>query len=178
MDTLLLWMMFRAPVIGRRVMRSARNSMHRTTPKGAYNSSVTGSSSSGSCGRPASLTHGDGWSQIYVPFPLAPRPTIVVVIRTARTILDSAASAPKQVALINKDFAISRVSPMSDVVDLAVSESRFAWLLATLLAASGSCSRWSDVWRLVLFGGARRTSEDWHSHGPLGADRAHVSRWC
>jgi putative ABC transport system permease protein len=113
--------------------------------------------------------------QIYVPFPLAPRPTMVIVIHTAGTVSDLAASARKQVALVNKDLAISRVSPLSDVVDLAVSESRFASLLATLLAATALVLALVGMYGVLSYLVAQRTSEI-GIRMAIGADRGHILR--
>jgi putative ABC transport system permease protein len=111
--------------------------------------------------------------QIYVPFPLAPRPTMVIVIHTAGPVSNLAASARKQVVLINKDLAISRVSPLSDVVDLAVSESRFASLLATLLAATALVLAVVGMYGVLSYLVAQRTSEI-GIRMAIGADRAHI----
>lgn len=113
--------------------------------------------------------------QIYVPFQLAPRQTMVIVIHTAAAMSDLAASARKQVAHINKDLAISRMSPLSDVVDLALSENRFASLLATLLAATALVLALVGMYGVLSYSVAQRTNEI-GIRMAIGADRAHVLR--
>ena len=74
--------------------------------------------------------------QIYVPYQLAPRPSMSIVIRTAGVIPNLADSVRKQVTLVNRDMPITHVEPLSMVVDRAHVESRFTSLLATLLSIS------------------------------------------
>jgi predicted permease len=113
--------------------------------------------------------------QVYVPFQLAPRPTMVMVIHTAGTVSGLAASARKQVALLKKDLAISRLSPLSDVVDTAISESRFASLLATLLAVTALVLACVGIYGVLSYSVAQRLSEI-GIRMAIGAERTHVLR--
>lgn len=113
--------------------------------------------------------------QIYLPFQLAPRPTMVMLIHTAGRVSDLAGSVRKQVALVNKDLAISRVSHLSDVVDTATSESRFASLLATLLAITALLLACVGIYGVLSYAVAQRISEI-GIRMAVGADRNQILR--
>ena len=113
--------------------------------------------------------------QVFVPFQLAPRPTMVMVIHTAGTVSGLAASARKQVALLHKDVAISRLSPLSDIVDIAISESRFASLLATLLALTALVLACVGIYGVLSYSVAQRLNEI-GIRMAIGAERTHVLR--
>jgi len=113
--------------------------------------------------------------QIYLPFQLAPRPNMAIVIRTAVIDPHLAASVRKQVALLNKDVAVSHIAPLSEVVARARSESRFASLLATLLSAIALLLACIGVYGVLSYSVARRTSEI-GIRMAIGAHRAHVMR--
>ena len=113
--------------------------------------------------------------QVFVPFQLAPRPTMVMVIHTTGTVSGLAASARKQVALLHKDVAISRLSPLSDIVDIAISESRFASLLATLLALTALVLACVGIYGALSYSVAQRLNEI-GIRMAIGAERTHVLR--
>jgi predicted permease len=97
--------------------------------------------------------------QVYLPFQLAPRPTMSMVIRTAGAMPNLAGSVRTQVALLNKNLAISHVEPMSRLVARALSETRFASLLATLLSAIGIVLASIGIYGVLSYSVAQRTSE-------------------
>ncbi len=113
--------------------------------------------------------------QIYVPFQLAPRPTMAIVIHTAGAIPDLAASVRKQVASLNKDVAVSHVAPLSEVVARALSESRFASLLASLLSGIALLLACIGVYGVLSYSVAQRTSEI-GIRMAIGAHRAQVMK--
>jgi predicted permease len=113
--------------------------------------------------------------QIYMPFPLAPRPTMAIVIHTAVVIPDLAASVRKQVALLNKDVAVSHVAPLSEVVVRALSESRFASLLAILLSSIALLLACIGVYGVLSYSVAQRTSEI-GIRMAIGANRAQIMK--
>jgi len=113
--------------------------------------------------------------QVYVPFQLAPRPTMSIVIRTAGAAPGLAAAARKQVALVNKNMATSHVEPLSVVVDRALAESRFVSLLSTLLSAIAVLLACVGTYGVLSYSVAQRTSEI-GIRMAIGASRWNVMR--
>jgi len=97
--------------------------------------------------------------QIYLPFQLAPRPNMAIVIRTAGPLPDLAATARRQVAKLNKDVAVSGSEPLSQLVTRAHSESAFVSILVTLLSGIALLLASVGIYGLLSHSVARRTSE-------------------
>jgi putative ABC transport system permease protein len=113
--------------------------------------------------------------QIYVPYQLAPRPSMSIVVRTAGFIPDLADSVRKQVALVNRDMPTSQVEPLSAVVDRAHAESRFASLLATLLSVIALLLACIGIYGVLSYSVAQRTVEI-GIRMAIGAHRTHVMK--
>ena len=113
--------------------------------------------------------------QIYLPFPLAPRPNMSMVVRTGGPVSDLASAVRKQVGQLNRSVALSRLEPLSLLVKHALAETGFASLLATLLSVVAVLLASIGIYGVLSYSIARRTSEI-GIRMALGADRRQVSR--
>jgi putative ABC transport system permease protein len=111
--------------------------------------------------------------QIYVPYPLAPRPSMSFVLRTAGSDSGLAAAVRNAVDAVNKDIPVTNVEPMQRLVDRAHAESRFASLLATLLSVIALVLATSGIYGVLSYSVARRTTEI-GIRMAIGAPRAQV----
>ena len=112
--------------------------------------------------------------QIYVPYPLAPRPSMSFVLYTSGRDSGLAAAVRNTVDAVNKDIPITQIEPMQLLVDRAHAESRFASLLATLLCVIALVLATSGIYG-VLYSVAQRTTEI-GIRMAIGAPRAQILR--
>jgi predicted permease len=113
--------------------------------------------------------------QIYVPYPLAPRPSMSFVLHTSGPGSGLAAAVRNTVDAVNKDIPITRIEPMQLLVDRAHAESRFASLLATLLCVIALVLATSGIYGVLSYSVAQRITEI-GIRMAIGAPRTQVLR--
>jgi predicted permease len=97
--------------------------------------------------------------QIYLPYQLAPRPSMSMVIRASGAAPDIAATVRKQIAGLNLNVPITHLEPLSSVVERARAESRFLSVLATLLSVLALQLALGGIYGVLSYSVVLRTSE-------------------
>jgi len=97
--------------------------------------------------------------QIYVPYPIAPRPSMSFVLHTSGSDFGLAAAVRSTIDGVSKDIPTTHVERMQLLVDHARSESRFASLLATLLSVIALVLATSGIYGVLSYSVAQRTTE-------------------
>jgi len=113
--------------------------------------------------------------QIYVPYQLAPRPSMSMVIRTGGAVSGLALSARNQIAGLNRNVPLTHLEPLSSVVERARAESRFVSVLATLLSIVALQLALGGIYGVLSYSVVLRTAEI-GIRMAVGAQRAEVMR--
>jgi predicted permease len=96
--------------------------------------------------------------QIYVPFPLAPRP-VSFVLRTAVPLADLAAPIREEVSRLDTGAPVARLIALNELVNQARAQNRFVASLAGALAGVALLLACVGIAGVTAFSIAQRTSE-------------------
>lgn len=113
--------------------------------------------------------------QIYVHYPLAPRPSMSMVIRTSGTVPDLGSSVRKQIGALNRNVPITHLEPLSSVIERSRAESRFVSVLATLLSIVALQLALGGIYGVLSYSVVLRTAEI-GIRMAVGAQRAEIIR--
>jgi putative ABC transport system permease protein len=97
--------------------------------------------------------------QVYLPYQLAPRPSMSMVIRTSGATLDLATAVRKQIAGLNRNVPTTHLEPLSSVIERARAESRFVSVLATLLSIIALQLALGGIYGVLSYSVVLRTPE-------------------
>ena len=97
--------------------------------------------------------------QIYLPYALAPRPSMSIVIHVQGNMTDLASSVRKTIAGLNRNVATTHLEPMTAVVERARSESRFVSVLAILLSIVALQLAHGGIYGVLSYSVLLRTAE-------------------
>jgi putative ABC transport system permease protein len=113
--------------------------------------------------------------QVYLPYPLAPRPSMSIVLRSAVATSTLATSVRKQVADLNRNIPVTHLEPLSSVVERARAESRFVSVLAMLLSIVALQLALGGIFGVLSYSVVVRTTEI-GIRMALGARRLQIMR--
>jgi predicted permease len=113
--------------------------------------------------------------QIYLPYPLAPRPSMSMVIRAGPPVPGLASSVRKQIAGLNRNVPVTHLEPLSSVIERARAESRFVSVLATLLSIVALQLALGGIYGVLSYSVVLRTAEI-GIRMAVGAQRTQIMR--
>jgi predicted permease len=113
--------------------------------------------------------------QIYLPYPLAPRPSMSLVIRTGAARPGLASSVRKQIGSLNRNVPITHLEPLWSVMERARAESRFVSVLATLLSIVALQLALGGIYGVLSYSVVLRTAEI-GIRMAVGAQRTQIMR--
>jgi predicted permease len=114
--------------------------------------------------------------QVYLPYQLAPRPSMSMVIHTSGGTLDLAATVRKQIAGLNRNIPTTHLEPLSSVIERARAESRFVSVLATLLSIIALQLALGGIYGVLSYSVALRAKEI-GIRIAIGAQRVEIMRF-
>jgi putative ABC transport system permease protein len=97
--------------------------------------------------------------QIYLPYALAPRPSMSIVVRSGAALPNLTSSIHKQIVGLNRNIPITHLEPLSSVIERARAESRFVSVLATLLAIVALQLALGGIYGVLSYSVVLRTAE-------------------
>ena len=97
--------------------------------------------------------------QIYLPWPLAPRPQLSLVVRSTAPMQTFAAYVQQEVKKLDRELPVSSLAPESDYVEKARAQTRFVTVLASTLAAIALLLACVGVYGVTSYSVAQRTDE-------------------
>jgi putative ABC transport system permease protein len=97
--------------------------------------------------------------QIYLPYQLAPRPSMSMVIRTGGNAAGIAPMVRKKIAGLNRNIPITHLEPLSAVVERAQAESRLLSVVALLLSIVALQLALCGIYSVLSYSVVLRTSE-------------------
>jgi predicted permease len=97
--------------------------------------------------------------QIYLPWPLAPRPQLSMVVRTTAPMQTFATCVQQEVKKLDKELPVSNLAPQEDYVQKARAQTRFVAVLASTFAALALVLACVGVYGVTSYSVAQRTSE-------------------
>jgi predicted permease len=100
-----------------------------------------------------------GRGQIYLPFALAPRPQISLVVRTTAPVSTFAAYVRSEVQLLDKDLPVSNLRPQQEFLDTARAQIRFVTVLMAALAIVALLLAGIGIYGVTSYSVAQRSDE-------------------
>jgi predicted permease len=113
--------------------------------------------------------------QIYVPYALAPRPSMSMVIRTGGTVPALATSVRRKIAELDRNVPTTHLEPLTAVVERARAESRFVSVLAALLSIVALQLALGGIYGVLSYSVVLRTAEI-GIRLAVGAQRSQIMR--
>ncbi len=102
---------------------------------------------------------GEDWPTIYLPYPQWPADTMVVVARTARAPRSLISAVAREIHGMEPEQPVADMRTMDDVMDSALSDSRFQVLVLGLFAAIAFLLAAVGIYGVISFGVTERMHE-------------------